>query len=187
VIAPAEVWGGMSGKGGGAHNLDFPQMYLVFPWHLYGLGKPDLQMALDTWNFGSDQSSQRAVNGWHQSAIFVADLGLTDEARKMVIEKFTDAKNKRFPTFWGPNFDWTPDLNHEGSAMIALQEMLLQANGAKIYLAPAWPREWDVDFKLHAPQQTTVQGQIRNGVTQNQKVIPEQRAKDVSFGAPNVQ
>ena len=119
------------------------------PRHKYGLGKPDLQTAIDTWHFGEDSKGQQGVNGWHQSAIFVADLGLTDEAKAMVISKFTDAFPERSPTFWGPNFDYTPDFNHAGSAMSALQEMLLQTNGRKIYVAPAWPKEWDVDFKLH--------------------------------------
>ena len=35
--------------------------------------------------------------------------------------------------------------------MIGLQEMLLQTNGELILLFPAWPLEWNVHFKLHAP------------------------------------
>ncbi len=184
VIAPAESWDRMNNKNGGAYNQDFSQMYPVFPWHMYGVGKPDLQTAIDTWHFGADSSAQMGVNGWHQSAIFVADLGLTDEAKTMVVTKLTDAKKQRFPTFWGPNFDYTPDFNHAGSAMSALQEMLLQTNGDKIYLEPAWPKDWDVDFKLHAPGQTTVSGQIRGGMLENQKVDPASQANRVSFGPP---
>ena len=30
----------------------------------------------------------------------------------------------------------------------------MQEADGKIYLLPAWPKDWDVDFKLHAPQQT---------------------------------
>ena len=33
-------------------------------------------------------------------------------------------------------------------AMIALQRMLLQYDGDEIYLLPAWPKDWDVEFKL---------------------------------------
>jgi hypothetical protein len=36
--------------------------------------------------------------------------------------------------------------------MIGLQEMLLQTNGDSLLLFPAWPKEWDVTFKLHAPK-----------------------------------
>ena len=41
--------------------------------------------------------------------------------------------------------------------MIGLQEMLLQTNGEQILLFPAWPKEWNVHFKLHAPGETTVE------------------------------
>jgi len=36
--------------------------------------------------------------------------------------------------------------------MIGLQEMLVQTIGDQIILFPAWPKEWDVDLKLHAPK-----------------------------------
>ena len=47
--------------------------------------------------------------------------------------------------------------------MIGLQEMLLQTNGDTIYLFPAWPEDWDVHFKLHAPQNTWVEAELNNG------------------------
>jgi hypothetical protein len=42
--------------------------------------------------------------------------------------------------------------------------MLMQTVDDDIYLFPAWPREWDVDFRLHAPRNTIVQGQLKHGV-----------------------
>ena len=86
---------------------------------------------------------------------------------------------RRFPAFWGPGYDWTPDHNWGGSGMIGLQEMLMQVEGEKIYLFPAWPKDWDVHFKLHAPYQTTVEGSLKNGKLENLKVFPEQRKKDI--------
>jgi hypothetical protein len=38
--------------------------------------------------------------------------------------------------------------------------MLLQDAGDDLYLLPAWPKDWDVDFKLHAPFGTTVEGRF---------------------------
>ena len=38
--------------------------------------------------------------------------------------------------------------------------MLIQYDGEKIYLFPAWPGDWDVDFKLHAPGNTIIQGKL---------------------------
>jgi len=57
--------------------------------------------------------------------------------------------------------------------------MLLQSDGQKIYVLPAWPKSWNVSFKLHAPYNTTVEGELRNGKLQSLKVTPQSRAADV--------
>jgi hypothetical protein len=64
--------------------------------------------------------------------------------------------------------------------MIGLQEMLMQTDGKKIYLLPAWPKNWDVHFKLHAPYQTTVEATVKDGKITSLKVWPKEREKDVS-------
>ncbi len=63
--------------------------------------------------------------------------------------------------------------------MIGLQEMLLQTPGNRILLFPAWPKEWDVNFKLHAPQQTTVEAVLKGGKIISLKVTPESRREDI--------
>ena len=66
--------------------------------------------------------------------------------------------------------------------MTGIQEMLMAADpygDGKIYLLPAWPKDWDVDFKLHAPQQTTVEISVRQGKIVSLKVTPESRKKDI--------
>jgi hypothetical protein len=86
----------------------------------------------------------------------------------------------RFPTFYNTfTFDHSPCMDHGGTAMIGLQEMLIQTPGNKIMLLPAWPKEWEVDFKLYAPQQTTVEVSVRNGKVVKLKVTPESRSKDI--------
>jgi hypothetical protein len=57
--------------------------------------------------------------------------------------------------------------------------MLIQADGEKIFLLPAWPRDWNADFKLHAPYQTILEGKVRGGRVEELKVYPESRKKDV--------
>ncbi len=38
-----------------------------------------------------------------------------------------------------------------GAAMIGLQEMLLQETpDGEAIICPTWPKEWDVEFKLHS-------------------------------------
>jgi hypothetical protein len=174
VIAPAETWDRII-------NQEFPQLYPVFPWGLFGLGKPELELAIHTWLYGYDEDWQKNHISWHQDAIFCARMGLTGDARDITIKKLSDSQ-RRFPTFWGPGHDWVPDHNWGGSGMIGLQEMLMQTTGEEIRLLPAWPEEWDVDFKLHAPQNTVVEGKVRKGEIKHLKVSPEERLKDVIIG-----
>jgi alpha-L-fucosidase 2 len=63
--------------------------------------------------------------------------------------------------------------------MSAVQAMLLQAEGDQIWLLPAWPRTWNVAFKLHAPRQTTVQGIYRDGQLEHLTVTPPDRRQDI--------
>ena len=46
--------------------------------------------------------------------------------------------------------------------------MLLQEKwDGSLAICPAWPAEWDVQFKLHAPAQTIVQAEWRDGQLQS--------------------
>ncbi len=171
TLAPAEAWSRIQ-------NTEAPQLYPVFPWGIYGVGKPGLDIARNTWTLDSQVLRTRTHIGWRQHNIFAASLGLTSEAKELAKAKFANSSH-RFPAFWGPGFDWTPDQNWGGAAMIGLQEMLLQTDDKKIFLFPAWPKDWDVDFKLHAPYQTIVEGRLQNGKLINLKVFPETRLKDV--------
>ncbi|MBC7350174.1 MAG: hypothetical protein H5U05_09400 [Candidatus Aminicenantes bacterium] len=49
----------------------------------------------------------------------------------------------------------------------------------KIFLLPAWPQDWDVDFRLHAPYRTVVEGQLRNGQVTKLNVTPPSRRSDL--------
>jgi len=173
TISPAKLWERIN-------NTESPQLYPVYPWGIYGIGKPGLDTAINTFKYDADLQKFRSHIGWKQDNIFAARLGLTDEAAKLTTAKLKDS-GRRFPAFWGPGFDWTPDHNWGGSGMIGLQEMLMQADGKKIYLFPAWPKEWDVHFKLHAPYQTTVEGILKDGKLTDLKVLPESRKADIKI------
>lgn len=171
MLAPAEVWARIN-------NTEAPQLYPVYPWGIYGIGKQDLDIAINTYTYDPDVLKFRSHVGWKQDNIFAARLGLTEEAQQYTTLKLKDSE-RRFPTFWGPGFDWVPDHNWGGSGMIGLQEMLMQVQGDKIYLLPAWPKEWDVDFRLHAPKNTVVTGRYRDGELLDLDVFPAKRQKDV--------
>jgi len=55
----------------------------------------------------------------------------------------------RFPLYGAEGPDSCPDFDHFGSGATAFQRMLVQEAGSKILLLPAWPGDWDADFKLH--------------------------------------
>ncbi|MCF6356943.1 MAG: DUF5703 domain-containing protein, partial [Draconibacterium sp.] len=129
-------------------NIENPELYAIFPYRAFGVEKEGLEMARRTFA----NRAYKETGGWQQNAIKAAYLGLTDEAAKLTSTNFnTWNRAYRFPTNWGPNFDWTPDQDHGSVALIALQRMLLQYDNDKIYLLEAWPISWDVEFKLIAP------------------------------------
>ncbi len=161
-------------------NSENPELYAVWPYRFYGLASGDLEVGLETWRRRRVKESV----GWRQDSIQAAQLGLADEAAKYVSGNFSTAhKGSRFPAFWGPNFDWVPDQDHGSVAMIALQRMLLQNDGDEIIVLPAWPRQWDVDFKLHAGMNTTVECAVRGGKVLKLEVRPRSRRPDVKVGS----
>ncbi len=90
------------------------------------------------------------------------------------------------PAFFGPGHDWVPDHNWGGSWMVELQKMLMAADpydGGKIFRLPAWPKEWDVHFKLQAPRQTVIEATVKEGKLSALKVSPESRRKEVVIPA----
>jgi len=171
VLSPAKSWERIN-------NTEAAQLYPVFPWELYGIGKPDLKVAQNTYFLDEDVLKFRSHIGWKQDNIFAARLGLNEEAAKYTLLKMADS-GRRFPAFWGPGFDWVPDHNWGASGMIGMQDMLLQEANGKIYLFPAWPKDWNVHFKLHASNNTTVEVKLENGKLELLKVIPEERRKDI--------
>lgn len=173
TIAPAKSWERIN-------NTESPQLYPVFPWHIYGVGKPGLDTALNTWHYDTSVVKFRSYVGWKQDNIWAADLGLTDEAWRLTSLKLQNS-GRRFPAFWGPGFDWLPDHNWGGSGMTGLQEMLLQTDGKRLLLFPAWPNDKDVHFKLHAPYQTTVEAKVKDGKLVLLKVLPKEREKDIEL------
>lgn len=159
-------------------NIENPELYAVFPFRQIAVGKPGIELGrralAERWDKGNF--------GWRQDDVFMAYLGLADEARRFLAGR---ARNKhtgsRFPAFWGPNYDWIPDQDHGSIVLKALQAMLMQTDGRKIYLLPAWPKDWNAAFKLHAPYATTLCGRVVDGRITDLVVMPEKRRDDLIF------
>ena len=169
TILPARSW-----KEYG--NGELPMLYPLFPFNRFALGRDDMQVFRDTYAYGNFRKGR--LWSWHQDGIFFARMGQTELAADFTGRKLDDSQ-RRFPTFWGPGHDWVPDHNWGGSGMIGLQEMLMQTIGDEIVLFPAWPKEWDVDFRLHAPKNTKVEVSYEDGEIVSLVVTPESRMKDV--------
>ena len=164
-------------------NIENPELYAVFPFRLVSFEKDNAALGTAAlkhrWNRGNF--------GWRQDDVFMAYLGLADEARENLVGRARKHHvDSRFPAFWGPNYDWIPDQTHGGVLMKALQAMLLQPDpySGKIYLLPAWPKDWNVRFKLHAPNRTTVECEFRDGQIVDLVVTPAERREDVVVVGP---
>lgn len=170
ILAPAER---VSGEFKGTDN---PELTAVFPFRVYGMEKQDLELARRTF------MARKAQQASSVDAVQAAFLGLSDVAKDLVVKSFTQNDPEiRFPAFWSAEteLDWAPDQGRGGAAMLALQSMLLQANGAQLLLGPAWPKDWDVEFKLFGPQNTAVEGAIRGGKAEKLRTAPGSRLSSI--------
>lgn len=177
-ISPAQAYSRIQ-------NVEIPQLYPVFPWGEYGLGCPNLTIAIDTYLYDTETQAFHDNVGWKQDVIWMARMGLTNNATNLTISRWADSEVFRFPVFKGPNFDWAPDINHYGVASIALQEMLLQTyakNNTELRLLGAWPEDWSVSFKLYAPFNTTVEANVTAGQVTSMMLTPSSRESDVVYG-----
>jgi alpha-L-fucosidase 2 len=159
-----------------SHNEENPELYAIYPFRLYGVGRPDLDLARHS--FDIRKCPQEGC--WSQDPIEAAMLGYTDivkeDVRFSLTRKDVDLK---FPAFWATGHDYKPDEDNGGNGENGLQQMILQFDGKKILLLPAWPSDWDADFKLHAPYRTTIEGKVRNGHLTDLVVTPASRRADI--------
>ncbi|TVS14400.1 MAG: hypothetical protein EA424_19590 [Planctomycetaceae bacterium] len=181
-----------------------PEMYGLWPFEVYGPDLPDLELMRNTFLHGVSRGNRERVTAWTQGFIHYARLGMAANAQEKAVGKLRNGPY-RFPTFWPEDIDWVPDHNWGGAGMVGLQEMLLQthppapaslhghvagdrlrlgSDSEQLRLLPAWPHDWDVDFRLHAPRQTIVEGRVRDGQLVSWSVTPERRRGDVVTDRP---
>jgi hypothetical protein len=174
-IAPADKWEKK-------RNAENGELYPVFPFRCFGIGLGSEDIV--TWTM-KNRSLKDAFGAacWTQDQIHWAYAGNAEEASKGLVRRFRIASpNVRFPMFGREGPDSCPDFDHFGAGATALQRMLIQEEKGKILLLPAWPKSWDVNFKLHAMQNTTVEGEVKDGKIIHLKVTPQNRLKDVNPG-----
>ena len=158
-------------------NYETPELYCVFPYRLCSFEKPNAELGRNAYA----ARWHKLFHGWSQEELDAAYLGMTEEARVHIANRaLTHVKPiYRWPAFWGPNFNWCPDEDEGGIYQNVIQSMLMQYEGDRIFLLPAWPKDWNCDFKLHAPRNTTIEGRVENGELKDLVVTPASRRADV--------
>ena len=158
-------------------NVEHPELYCVFPFRLCSFEKANAGLGKAAY----DARADRRYNGWKQEELFAAYLGMADEAAEHLVDRVlhNSAAGFRWPAYWGPNFDWRPDQCAGGNIQNILQSMIMQHDGDKVFLLPAWPKGWNCEFRLHAPRNTIVEGRVEDGELKGLVVTPASRRADV--------
>lgn len=155
ILAPCEIK--IFPKAG---NVENAELYAVFPYERFGLGKEGLDIARRTY----EKRVYRHAGGWSQDPVDAALLGLESETVSHLIRQ-SGMPDKRalFPAFWGPNFDETPDQDHGCITSLALIFSLLQTDGDNYRPFPAWPEKWNIQFRLPLKRGVYICGEQING------------------------
>jgi hypothetical protein len=172
AIAPAEKWDIK-------RNAENGELYPVFPFRCFGLGLGSADIVDWTMQYRSHKDAFNYAC-WTQDQIHWAFAGNAAECALGLVERFRNASTMcRFPIYGKEGPDSCPDLDHFGAGSTALQKMLVQEAGGKIFLLPAWPDTWDADFRLHLSGNSVITGTVKDGKLINWEMIPESRKNDV--------
>ena len=177
AIAPAERWAKK-------HNAENGLLYPVFPFRCFGLGLGSADIVNWTMKYRTNKNAFN-YKCWTQDQIHWAYAGNAAEAQAGLVHRFRHASTQcRFPLYGSARPDSCPDFDHFGAGSTALQRMLVQEAGDKILLLPAWPADWDADFKLHLARNTAISGKVKDGKLTNWTIEPAARKKDVVVYKP---
>ena len=64
-------------------NVENPELYALWPFRIYGIGRPNLDVAAETFR----RRAEKASFGWQYDGQCAAAAGLTDEAKRIVLGK----------------------------------------------------------------------------------------------------
>ena len=133
----------------------------------------------------SEKPGLPSYSGWQYLGMCAAFLGLSDDAYEILLN---NCKLKNlvacFPAMWGPAYDSVPDTDHGANILNLLQSMLMQTDGQKIYLLPAWKKNIDVSFIMYADKDTKIEAVYKKGKFKTLNVTPKTRMKDIIINIP---
>jgi len=152
-------------------NAENPALYRVYPFGLSGIGTPDYDRAVRTF----ECRTSPLWFGWAMDAIWAARLGLADRACSLLVEHarrfnifpyggwfvYNHASHThRFPRH---GIQTHPYLDSGGCSAAAFNEILLQSHNGLIRVAPAIDKTWSGIFQLRAEGGFLVAADIYKG------------------------
>ncbi len=172
AIAPAD-------KYSVPHNAENGELYPVFPFRQFGIGNGSEEIVEATMKHISNKNAFN-YSCWTQDQIDWAYAGNAAEAADGLLHRFRVASTQcRFPLYGKEGPDACPDFDHFGAGSTAFQRMLIQESDGKILLLPAWPANWDVDFKQHVSGGAVISGKVVDGELVNWDIEPASRRNEV--------
>lgn len=176
-------------------NSENTETYAIWPYQLFAInrsGEKDFpnQVGLDTFDnamFGHDNTA------WRYDAIQSAVLGRGGDAFSFMEDRVLNqgtCENSTFSAYlandWG---DGAPQLESNGIVSLTLQKTVVQTDGRRILLFPAFLNDlYDVEFQLYMPGDLASgapAGEIRvkteDGKVSELLVTPPERYADVEI------
>ena len=182
-IVPARILNsGSTGEG--------PELYAMYPHRVFTKGRSvasgrSLDIATATL---SSSGFVQQNDGWPYGLVAAALAGATDVAAPLVLARAASgpAAGYRWPTFAAHYQDFDPSADHFAMMNRCVNDMLIQSGedgfeSTTIVMLPAWPCDWDVQAKLWAPLNTSVEIDLRGGALALLVVTPPSRAGAVRF------
>lgn len=176
------------------HNIEIPELYACFPFGIYDIFEDSEKIELMKRTFEKrieeykcnrpfcigDNVSYPSYSGWQYQGIVAARLGMKELAQEILVNN-VQMKNpgNRFPAMWGPIYDGVPDTDHGANIIHLLQQMVMQVKGNNVYILPAFPKEWNVSFKLHPNSTTTIELEYKDGKIKKMDIYPEEEKNNI--------
>ena len=153
------------------HNVEPPEFYAIFPFRLPCLGLLDENTASYTFEKRSEEChllkpfaigntpKMPSYCGWQDIGVVAALLGM-DRLCGEILSYNCSLYNPgyRFPAMWGPVYDAVPDVDHGANIVNLLHHMVYRKTEKGVTILPAFPGEWEVEYRLYLDRNTILEG-----------------------------
>lgn len=159
-------------------NRENGELYAVFPFGLINFSNEQKEAGIYSFNHRTFYNNKC----WGYDGPTAGILGLTNDCVKILKEKIEigNDRNHRFPIMWG-NADWVPDQCYGGNLLMTLQNMVIQSYGETVYVLPAFPKDWNVSFKLYTPYSNCIEGNYKLGKWVKSPVLKNEAIQKISI------